>query len=445
MSLIDEVCYRYDKDKVDELFKEYYKGNKDVENDLILYNYTLVKKIVNSVNVYNMYDIDELESEGLIALINSIRSYDPSLGNCFSTYATICIKNRLYAYVSSINDKLNKISLDSIIKGTEDVKLEDLIVPEDDCFSDYLQNDYINSLFLNIPLEYRDIAYKYFVQNLSIFDLKDIYDYKPYQFKSILVNCKNILIKAIEESKLSDREIIINRYNELDDKVRERLVLYLQGYNFSEIERMLGIKHVSYSIKRGIKHIDYPFEVIKDVILSSNISRNEDLNKELFILNGILSLNNNQRNCLFLNLQGYSKKEIGSILNISSESTGPYVSSSIKKIGYTKAEIKDVLVKYNILDNYSIEFKSTLDIARYIFKDYNNYSDEYIKDIMDRFYNLPKVEQDCIVDYINKMSNDDMVSKYNLTFGQVKRDMERKFSSLGGTKEEVRYCLAKKM
>lgn len=76
MSLINDLCYKYDKDKVNNLFNEYYNGNKDVENELILYNYTLVKRIINNMNYYNIYDYEELESEGLIALIQAIRNYN---------------------------------------------------------------------------------------------------------------------------------------------------------------------------------------------------------------------------------------------------------------------------------------------------------------------------------------------------------------------------------
>lgn len=443
MSLINEVCYKYDKDKVENLFNEYYNGNKTLENDLILYNYTLIKKIISSVNPYNIYDYEELESEGLIALIYAIRNYNHTLGYTFSTYATKCIKNNIIKYIQKNKSKINTISIDSIVKGTEDLKVEDIIVTEEDCFSNYLQNDYINSLFINIPIKYRTIAYKYFIQNISIYDLQNMYNYNSNQITNILKKCKNILIKAIEESKLTDREIIINRYNSLEEKTKKCLLLYLQGYNYKEIGNKMNMTHASYLVKKGINYINYPLEQIKDTIINYSIPPKEDINKDLLILNSILNLNDKVRNCLILILKGYTKTEIIEIMQVSYGYISASIHKAIETIGFTKSEIKDCLLKYYILDNYSLEQSTTLDIAKIIFKNTNNYSKEYIKDLIDKFYNLPKEEQECIIDYINKASNDEMVSKYNLTFGQVKRDMQRKMDKLGATKEEIRYCLAK--
>lgn len=443
MSLINEVCYKYDKDKVENLFKEYYNGNKTLENDLILYNYTLIKRIISSVNLYNYFDYEELEGEALIALIYAIRNYDSSLGYSFSTYATTCIKNKVFNYIQKNKSKINTISLDSVIKGTEDIKIEEMIVTEEDCFSNYLQNDYINSLFINIPIKYKSIAHKYFIQNISIYDLQNIYNYNSNQLTNILKKCKNTLIKAIEESKLTDKEIIINRYNELEEKTKKSLLLYLQGNNYKEIGNKMNMTHASYLVKKGINHINYPLEQIKDTILNYNITPKEDINKDLLILNNILNLNDKVRNCLILSLKGYTRNEIIELMQVSYGYISASLCKAIKTIGFTTSEIKDCLLKYNILDNYTLEPSTTLDIAKVIFKNTNNYSKEYIKDIIDKFNNLPKEEQECIIDYINKATNDEMINKYNLTFGQVKRDMQRKMDKLGATKEEIRYCLAK--
>lgn len=53
MSFMSELCYDYNKEKVDNLFIEYKNGNKELESELIRYNYTLVKNIVNKINIYN--------------------------------------------------------------------------------------------------------------------------------------------------------------------------------------------------------------------------------------------------------------------------------------------------------------------------------------------------------------------------------------------------------
>lgn len=446
MSLINDLCYKYDKDKVNNLFNEYYNGNKDVENELILYNYTLVKRIINNMNYYNIYDYEEFESEGLLALIQAIRNYNPSLGYSFSTYATTCIRNAIIRFINNQDDKIFKISLNEIVKETENVKIENIIIEEDDCFKIYLQNDYINSLFRNIPLEYRDIAYKYFVQNISIFDIKNMYNYSANQLTRILKKCKNILTKAIIESNLSDKDIIISRFNELDEKIRNFLILYFQGYNYTEIGNKMNITHASYLIKKGIEYINYPIEQIKEIILNSDISIKDDCDKEIIILNRILNLNDNHRNTLLLRLKGYNNEEIATILKNSQINISSYYSCAIRAIGYTPSEIYYVLTKNNILEDFVIDNNmKILDFATNLFRNYNSYSKLNIDEIMNRFYNLSREEQECIIDYINKATNDEMVSKYNLTYGQVKRVMERKMDNLGGTKEEIRYCLAKRI
>lgn len=446
MSLISEVSYDYDKEKVNKLLQEYYNGNKYLEDELILYNYPLVKKMVNTSNIYNYYDNEELESEGLIGLIYAIRYYNPTLGYTFSTYAGKCIKNRIINFIDKHPITLNEVSLDDIITGTEDVTLGEIIPDKEDKIDNYLTKDYVNSIFLNIPEEYRKMAYEYFVQDIPVSILKKTYNYTPNQFIVIFNKCKSILIKAIEEIRLNDKDIIIKRYNELDDKVRKCLLLYFQGYTYDEIARQLNYQSISFLIKKGKDHINYPIERIKEVILNNDIEKKEDPNKELFILNAILNMNKNLRTCLLLNLKGYNLKDIANIIGKKHETTRTLFSRAIRSIGYTKTEIIDVLNKYHILDNYSQDEKSILDTAKMFFKTLNNYPEEYIDEIINKFYNLPIKTQECIIDYINKLSNEEMVNKHELNVpGKVKRDVENKISKLGATTEELRYCLAKRI
>lgn len=444
MSFMSELCYDYDKEKVDNLFIEYKNGNKELESELIRYNYTLVKNIVNKINIYNYYDTQELESEALIGLIYAIRNYNPSLGYSFSSYATPCIKNRVYYCINRFMSNPNEISLNSLVFGTDDLTMEEMITSEEDFFANYLQQDYIDSLFLNIPLKHRDIAYKYYIENYSVNDLIKKYSYSQNQIRLILTKSKNILLKVIEENKLSDEKIIINRFNELDDKTRTCLLLYIKGYTYNEIREKIKNHNITYLLNKAKEHIKYPIEQIKEVLLNNDLSKKEDPQKEIFILNGILNLSDIKRKCLILSLKGYSLNEIAEILNQTYDNVTANIYRSLKVVGYNKVEIKDVLIKYNILDNYTISDKKTIDLAKLFFKDFENLSKEYINEVIDKFYKLPKEEQDLIIDYINKVSNDELASKYNLkNAANIKANMKHKLSKIGTTKEEIRYCLAK--
>ncbi|MCC8195727.1 MAG: sigma-70 family RNA polymerase sigma factor [Ruminococcus sp.] len=64
-------------------------------------------------------DFDDLYSEGLMGLMNAVRTYDESKGASFSTYAHTCINNRM----------INSLRRSNRIRGSEE-PIEDLEVAE---------------------------------------------------------------------------------------------------------------------------------------------------------------------------------------------------------------------------------------------------------------------------------------------------------------------------
>lgn len=78
----------------------------DVVNELITLNYGLLNRQLAKFYLYN--DPDAL-SYAYEALYKAIVTFDPIKNHQFSTYATVCIYNRLGSYVRSLHN--NKVEL----------------------------------------------------------------------------------------------------------------------------------------------------------------------------------------------------------------------------------------------------------------------------------------------------------------------------------------------
>src|SRR5206468_2950483 len=75
-----------------------------------------------------MYDRDDLESLGLIGLVQAAQTYDPERGVQFSTYAYRCIENAISGpLMRARNRQIDCISLSLLIGEDEDTPLEDQI------------------------------------------------------------------------------------------------------------------------------------------------------------------------------------------------------------------------------------------------------------------------------------------------------------------------------
>lgn len=88
----------YDKERVDYLLKQ--SKSEAVVEELIVLNYGLIGK-----QLYKFYMINDPEALSLAyeALYNAIITYDHNKNSAFSTYATVCIYNKLGSYVRSLN------------------------------------------------------------------------------------------------------------------------------------------------------------------------------------------------------------------------------------------------------------------------------------------------------------------------------------------------------
>ena len=82
-------------------------------NGIIEDNMGLVYMQLHKFNL--AYD-DDAKSEAMVGLWNAAKTFDPSSGNKFSTYAAVCIYNAIAGY---LRPRLNKRTLGSVVSYDE--------------------------------------------------------------------------------------------------------------------------------------------------------------------------------------------------------------------------------------------------------------------------------------------------------------------------------------
>ncbi|MCD7732940.1 MAG: sigma-70 family RNA polymerase sigma factor [Oscillospiraceae bacterium] len=103
-----------------ELF-EALKTDKHAYSELVSRHLETVGQLagIYAGSATNGADFDDLYSEGLMGLMNAVRTYDESKGASFGTYAHTCINNRM----------INSLRRSNRIRGSEE-PIEDLEVAE---------------------------------------------------------------------------------------------------------------------------------------------------------------------------------------------------------------------------------------------------------------------------------------------------------------------------
>lgn len=129
-----------------ELLQIYY-DNKDIEayqsllilNDKL--NYHIARKYLNSGE-----DVEDLAGIARIGMIKAIKSFDPSKGVKFSTYATRCMTNEILMYFRKEKKHKSNISIEQPLyydgEGNE-MKLEVLVDSGDDILGEIVEREEI--------------------------------------------------------------------------------------------------------------------------------------------------------------------------------------------------------------------------------------------------------------------------------------------------------------
>jgi RNA polymerase sigma factor (sigma-70 family) len=91
----------YDRDRVEYLLGQ--EKTEEVVEELIVLNFGLMQ---TQLNKFYLYDDPDALSFAYESLYKAIMTYDKSTNHKFSTYATVCIYNRLGSYVRSLNSQI---------------------------------------------------------------------------------------------------------------------------------------------------------------------------------------------------------------------------------------------------------------------------------------------------------------------------------------------------
>ena len=95
----------------DELQALSVSGNAEAE-ELLIKRYTRLVKALTRPFFLVGADSEDLIQEGMVGLLQAIRTYDPSGGASFKTYSQLCIRRRL---ISAVRTSSKNVSLDDCL------------------------------------------------------------------------------------------------------------------------------------------------------------------------------------------------------------------------------------------------------------------------------------------------------------------------------------------
>ncbi len=123
---------RYSDEELISLAKA---GDAAAEEELLI---KYKQKVRSKTHLYFILggDSEDIVQEGMIGLVFAIRSFDPSRGASFSTYAEKCVSSRILNAVKLAGRKKHQplnsaISFDDPLPGSEDVTVADALASAD--------------------------------------------------------------------------------------------------------------------------------------------------------------------------------------------------------------------------------------------------------------------------------------------------------------------------
>lgn len=260
-------------DEFIKLFKEYKNGNKSLENKLVEHNIKLVLEVIKK---FRYHDEDELIMEGLIGLLNAIRTFDMSLNYKFGGYAYICISNSINAFLSK-KDRLSTVSLEE--KLSEDLTFADILVSDINIENDYLKNDIYTSMLKTLNLEELKIFKMYFIEELTMKKIAEILNMHP---STVSKRIDELTIKLKQTYKNYDRskeEILFSKFKSLKEKKQEYLILYLStgDYDIVGAKFNSNYKAVYKIINQSLKKLGCTKEELKSLLIKYNVIDKENV------------------------------------------------------------------------------------------------------------------------------------------------------------------------
>lgn len=202
------------KDEVDELFREYKKGNLLAKDKIVEGNLKLVLSIINKYN-NGKNDMNDLFQIGCVGLIKAVDNFDPSYNCLFSTYAVPLIMGEVKRYIRDstsvrVSRSIRDLSYKIMMFKDEFASTHGYEATSDDITSNLGITEYELSLAENSLKDVMSIyepIYNdggdtiYLMDQLASVNSSDIN-------KDDLISLRRALTKLKER----EREILINRY-----------------------------------------------------------------------------------------------------------------------------------------------------------------------------------------------------------------------------------------
>lgn len=265
------------EEESNKLFEEYKMGggiSENIEDTLVRHNIRLVIKLASKFKNYDV-DMEELISEGLIKLVQAVRTFNPSLNYKFSTYAGNIITKAMYEYVKKSFKKIPEVSLEEQL--SEDFSIADTLSSDLDVENDFLSNEVVRDILGKLSEEEQALFKLYFVDGLTMKKIGEIMN-----MTNTLVSTK--LTRLTEKIKIIYRdyhstpnEIIYYKFNELKPSIKDYLILYLTTGSYKAIREKYNAKSdaVGVAIKRALQKLGCTKEELYNALIDANIIEEE--------------------------------------------------------------------------------------------------------------------------------------------------------------------------
>ena len=131
---------------INELIREYKKGNKEVFAQI---EELEKKQIYDIIKSFNKYGMEDLYSIGIIGLLKAIETFEENKNVKFNTFAFYCIRNEVYMELRKdkrYNDNIG-ISIDETVNDTDECQLTNVLKSDENIEENILHNEKITWLY----------------------------------------------------------------------------------------------------------------------------------------------------------------------------------------------------------------------------------------------------------------------------------------------------------
>lgn len=131
---------------INELIREYKKGNKDVFKQI---EEMEKKQIYNIIKNFSKYNLEDLYSIGIIGLLKAIDLFEEDKNVKFNTFAFYCIKNEVFMELRKNRRYVDNIamSINEDVNDTDECSLSNVLKSDENIEEDIIQNEKILWLY----------------------------------------------------------------------------------------------------------------------------------------------------------------------------------------------------------------------------------------------------------------------------------------------------------